>query len=289
MKRLTQLGLLGVVSSWLIFTIYYFAESIAAGVIVPITDIPGAIGLGFRTAAALMAFTAVLFYISKRDLNHHEASITLRWIILLEAVYWLTILPSGFWGLSFKGLTGKPKVGAILFWGTGIPCLFEALAIPAVLFMLFIKLSPRFNGDEQKKWGLAAGAVYILAFWLNFTMQWITEIIRSSFDFVIVHPANTIGFILTAAGLLILSLYGFILARKRWKSAFEDLDLKRLGAIITAFGLYFDINLLFWFIFGSPTGWNLWHIFFIEHNADLWMASLPLVGLPLWLTRGAEN
>lgn len=270
------MGLFTVASSWFIFTLYYFWKAIGGGITVAITDIPGSIGLGFRTSAALLAFTAMLFYISGKPLSIPEAVTTLRWILLLEAAYWLTLLPSGFWGLTFTGTKYKD----IIFWGTGIPCLFEALVIPIALLTLFLKLGSSRN-EEHKNWGMIAGAIYILAFWLNLTMQWISEILRSGLSFVTIHPANLVGFLSTAAGLLALAAYSFTLAGRSFKGMFENIKVKNVGLIITAFGLYFDLNLLLWLVFGSPGGWNIWHIFFIHHNADLWMASLPLIGIPL--------
>ncbi|MBC7131314.1 hypothetical protein H5T51_08940, partial [Candidatus Bathyarchaeota archaeon] len=279
MKNSIILGLFAIATSWFVFTTYYFGKATVGGIEVPITDIPGFIGLGFRTAAALIAFIAMLFYLFRRNLSSQEALMTFRWILLLEAVYWLTLLPSAYWGLVFEGFGYWRE---LIIVSTGIPCLVEALVIPAALFLLFIKLNPKASVHKHLGWGLTSGALYMLVFWFNYSMQWAAEIMRSGLGFVTIHPANTVSFILTVFGLFALSLYAFSSAWSFWRDEAKELNLKVLGLIILAFGVYFDINYLMWLLFGSPGGWNMWHIFFIHHNADLWMLALPLAGLPLY-------
>ena len=58
----------------------------------------------------------------------------------------------------------------------------------------------------------------------------------------------------------------------------EELKLKTIGAILIVFGLFFLWNYLTWIFFG---GWSSWYAWFLGHNLDLWMLSLPLLGLPL--------
>jgi hypothetical protein len=36
-----------------------------------------------------------------------------------------------------------------------------------------------------------------------------------------------------------------------------------------------------WVFFGSVGGWGAWYQWFLGHNLDLWVLSLPLVGVPL--------
>ncbi|MEM2911475.1 MAG: hypothetical protein QW146_03105 [Candidatus Bathyarchaeia archaeon] len=273
-----KFGMFIVVLSWFIFTLYQFGKGIM-GQMVYFTDVPGSVGLGFRTAAGLIALVLVLFNLFKRNLSPMELLISVRWVILLEAFYWLMLFPSAIWGFQFEGL-GYSK--ALLIVSTGLPCLVEATLTPTILFLLFIRLNPKNSTKVKIKWGLVAGTTYIFVFWFNYTMQWFAEIIRSGVSFITYYPVNAFAFALTTGGLFTLMLYSLIHAKKSLdREPFEYFDFKRIGIIITAFGLYFDVIFLLWLLFGSPSGWTLWHTFFIYHNMDLWALTLPLVGIPL--------
>ena len=60
-----------------------------------------------------------------------------------------------------------------------------------------------------------------------------------------------------------------------------NLNLKKIGYIITIFGLYFLINHILWTFFDTPGGWSLWYAWFFNHNIDLWLLTAPLIGLAL--------
>lgn len=273
-----SLGMFAVLLSWFSFTLYQFVTGIM-GQIVYFTDVPGSVGLGFRTAAGLISTIMTLFHLFKKDLSYTELLISVRWVILLEAFYWLTLFPSAMWGFQFEGL-GFPK--ELIIVSTGLPCLVSSTLTPAFLFVLFFKLKPDSSSKAKIKWGSIAGTFYVFVFWFNYTMQWFAEILRSGIPVITLHPVNAFAFSLTVGGLFALTLYSLKHARESSKRmAPQHFRLKPIGLIITAFGLYFDINFLLWLLFGSPSGWTMWHTFFIYHNADLWMLSLPLIGLPL--------
>ena len=61
----------------------------------------------------------------------------------------------------------------------------------------------------------------------------------------------------------------------------QDLDLKPVGVIILGLGLFYLWNYLTWIFFGGDHVWSSWYAWLLGHNMDLWMLSLPLVGLPL--------
>lgn len=282
-NRFFVMGLFLLTLSWFSFTLYNFAVGIMMQVVY-FTDVPGSIGLGFRTAASLIALAAVLAHLFKRGFSTLENLMSLRWVIFFEAVYWLTLFPSALWGFQFEAeVFGFPKLPVVI--STGITCLAASTVTPAALYALFFKLSPNNSANVKAKWALIVGTIYILVFWFNYSMQWFAEIIRSGFGFVTSHPANTLGFALTFGGLLFLAAYSMNYALKYWKSGgSEHLNLRRVGFIVTFFGLYFDVIFALWLSFGSPTGWSMWHTFFIYHNMDLWLISLPLAGLPLLMS-----
>jgi hypothetical protein len=67
-----------------------------------------------------------------------------------------------------------------------------------------------------------------------------------------------------------------------------EVDLRKVGVVITGFGLYYDLTYLLWLLFGMVGGSNIWHNFFIFHNVDQWMLGLPLAGLPLLFHKKAQ-
>jgi hypothetical protein len=44
-----------------------------------------------------------------------------------------------------------------------------------------------------------------------------------------------------------------------------------------------------WIFFGSVGGWGACYQWFLGHNLDLWVLCLPLVGVPLLLTKKKET
>ena len=137
--------------------------------------------------------------------------------------------------------------------------------------------------------GLIAGAVAIFTFWFNYSMQWWSDVILSGVGLITSNSINVFAFALTAGGLFILALYAGAYAKRfSGTETLAALDLKKAGIITTAFGLYFDITFLLWLLFDAPIGVGVWKTFFIEHNVDLWLMVLPLVGLPLIFSKNSE-
>jgi hypothetical protein len=271
-------GLFFVVLSWFSYTLYRFSTGITT-LAIPFTDVPGTVGMGFRTAAGITAVISILFYLAKRDLSKPEALMSLRWIVLFEAISFLSFIPSAIWGFETES-SRYPR--EIIIASTGLPCLVEAIAIPVVLAKVFLELNPK-SSRGWIKWALISGVTYLFVFWFNYTMQWTATLMMKGIDYVILYPINAISFALTAVGLLLLTLFAaFSFRRMFGKESLMGADLKRVGIIVTVFGLYFDLLYLLWLLFGNVGGYSLWHTFFIHHNVDLWCLTLPLVGLPLF-------
>jgi hypothetical protein len=82
--------------------------------------------------------------------------------------------------------------------------------------------------------------------------------------------------------LLVLTLYAAYFTVKSSKvDSADKLNLRAVGAIILSLGLYFLWNYLTWIYFGGDAVWSFWYAWFLGHNLDLWLLSLPLVGVPL--------
>lgn len=275
-----KIGLFLVVLCWFSFTMYWFGKSAFPDLdFVPFTDVPGSIGFGFRVAASFIALITIIFYLVRRDFSKTEAITSFRWIILLEAAYWILFFPSGVWGIQ-KSNPLIPREFFVI--EAGIPCIAEAIIMPTILVVLFFKLGQNKPAQGAIKWGLIAAAANIFVFWFNYTTQWWSEIFLQGTGFLSQHPFYTFEFAITVGGLLLLAVYAAVYAKNSsGTETLAGLNLRKAGVIITAFGLYFDIILFLWLLFPNAGTLTVWPTFIVLHNVNLWMASLPLVGLPL--------
>jgi hypothetical protein len=251
-----------------------------------VEDISATIGLIFRFAASIIALAAIIFYFAKKNLSKPTAYKILRWILVFEAVYWLGLLTTGVMGvqgLFFSGFGNRTILAVLNSLVTSvIPSLMESLAIPIALFILAYKLNPNKPVKGAIKWGLITGTIYIIVFWLINTSMWIATVRQKGTEYLTAYPENLLSLILTTIGLLALAIYTAYFTKKSLKAEnLQELKLKNIGAIIIALGMYFLWNYLTWIYFGGDYLWSYWYAWFIGHNMDLWMLSLPLVGLPL--------
>lgn len=250
-----------------------------------ITDVSAYFGLIFRFIASLIALVAILFYYVKKRLPESTAFKVLKWILVLEALYWVPLFLSGLMGFLPSDLGGSSTIGfsLSLLITTGIPCLVSSIAIPLALFKLAFKLSPEKPPKHAIRWGLIAGTAYVFVFWLNNMGMWIATLMQKGTEYLFIYPENLLSFTLTTIGLLVLTLFiAYFTKQSSRIESWEKLKLRTIGAIIMVIGLYFLWNYLTWIFFG---GWSDWYAWFLGHNLDLWMLSLPLVGLPLLFKR----
>ena len=292
-----KVGLLLVSLSWFLYMLYEFANGIINRgplevFFILVTDVPGCIGLGFRTAAGFIAVVTILFYIVKKDLSKSEALMALRLIVLFEAGYWfLSFFMSGVWGLI--GLANPSVTFGDAFLMTiesTLPCFVQSIGLVAVLVKLFLELSPNKPEKNAVKWGLIAGAFYVFVFWLNNTGMWIAAVVDKGTDYIMLYPSNLFSFLFTTVGLLLLALYAAYFSKKSiGTESFAKLNLHTVGVIVTLVGLYFGVHYVMWIFLGSVGGWGTWYAWIMGHNLDLWAMSLPFVGLPLLFWRNAKE
>jgi hypothetical protein len=276
-----RIGLFLLAFAWFSFNFYELTMGIFSFVKpsrstwpIVVENVPGVWGLGLRTAAGLIAVIAILFYLGKQDLSKPEAMMALRMIIILEAASFLCLSPGWIWRLALRG-TVSQILEAIL------PTFIESIAIPAVLIKVFLELSPKKPAQGAIKWSLIAGTVYVFVYWFTNATNWIGAVYAKGVDYVILHPINMLSFLVTVVGLFALTLYvAYFSKRSVGKESLTKFDLKRVGLIITAVGLYFNLIYVLWLFFGSVGGWGSWYAWFLGHG-NLWSLALPLVGLPL--------
>jgi hypothetical protein len=281
------------------FTLSWIGEWNRAGVFsfyVYITDLSAFAGLPFRLAASLIAVGAVTFYFNKGFPATSRAYKILRWILVLEGIYWLSLLTTGIMNV-YDLITTFNHLSTIVYQTrtayitalngaltslalNTIPSVVESVLMPAVLFVFALKLNPNTPANKTIKWALITGTSYIFVLWLTNTSMWlITIIYQTGTAYITSHPENLLSFIITTCGLLALAIYSaYFTYKSRNLQTWQNLKLKTAGAILTAFGLFFLWNYLTWIFFG---GWSDWFAWFLGHNLDLWMLSLAMLGLPL--------
>jgi uncharacterized SAM-binding protein YcdF (DUF218 family) len=94
------------------------------------------------------------------------------------------------------------------------------------------------------------------------------------------YPQHLFSFAVTAIGLLALTIYaGFVAWKNSGASKLQDLNIRAVAAIVSLLGMYFLWNYLSWVFFNG--GWSSWYAWFLGHNLDLWILSLPLMGVAL--------
>ena len=283
-----RVGLLLTAISLFLYMLYEFVNGIINRgpltiYFVYMTDVPQGVGMGSRTFAGLIAVVALLFFALKRDLSKPEAFMAARFAVLFEAGYWLTFLPSGILGL--QGFTNGGSSFLNVFSGlveNTLPCLLQSIVLVAVLVKLFLELSPNKSHRGAIKWALIAGTVYIFAFWLNNTGNWISAVITKGTNYLLLYPANLFSFLLTTVGLLALAIYAAYFTKKTiGADSIAKVNLHKVGVIVTLLGMYFLGLYVMWLFLGSVGGWGTWYAWLLGHNLDLWAMSLPLVGIPL--------
>jgi hypothetical protein len=281
-----RIGLLLLALTWFLFTLYEFTKSTLynippnmAGFWLLFHETASIVGLGFRTVAGFIAVITILFYLFRRNLSKPEAMMSLRWILLGEVIYAFSLLPAGL--MTIPPFTTNLYLPFII--ETGIPTMLQSILIPIALVKLVIELNPKKPAKGLIKWGLISGTAYIfILLWLNNTTNWIYTIMDKGIGYIIDYPLNLLSFLVTAVGLLVLGLYTAYLSKKSFGiEAISELKVRRIGIIITTSGLYFAGIYLLWIFFGSVGGWSAWYAWFLGHNMDLWLLSLPLVGVPL--------
>ena len=172
-----KIGLLAVAFSWFLFTLYQFIKGSLYGApsSAPfwplLTDQTAVIGSGFSSTAAFMALVIVLFYFFNKGFSATEAIMTVRWIFLAQAVYWLSLFPSGLWGIVAL-LSPSPSFNEFNFFIGNLPCLVESILMSGLLVKLFFELSPNKSLKRAIKWGFISGIGLLFVFWYDNASIW---------------------------------------------------------------------------------------------------------------------
>jgi hypothetical protein len=250
-----------------------------------VEDITGFVGMVFRLAAGLVAFSAVVYYLAKKGMPKPTALKLARLVVVLEGIYWLGLLSSTYFtvqNLITQGSSFRTIESTLISLTSTTTLIIESIIIPIALFILAYTLSQSKPQKKMIKWALITGTIYILLFWISNTSNWQIAIRQKGMEYLYAHPENILNFALTTVGLLVLTLCSAYFTIKSFKvDSLDKLNLRAAGTIILALGLYFLWNYLTWIYFGGDMVWSTWYAWFLGHNLDLWFLSLPLLGLPL--------
>ena len=266
-----------------------------------VEDISATIGLVFRFAGSIIALVAMAVYLAKKGLAKSTAYKAVRAVLVFEGIYWLGLIATTgysvlmFGRFLFSGASLSIILDSLLF--SAIATTIEGIVLPIVLFVLAFKLAPNKPLRGSIKWATIGGLILIVVFWLVYTGIWVSVIQSKGIEYLWVtvengiaesHPEHLVSFATTAVGLLALAIYaGYFIKKSAKTEILSDLKLGMAGAIVLTLGIYFLWNYVSWIVFAGDT-WNDWYAWFLGHNMDLWLLSLPLVGLPLLLKKGTS-
>jgi len=243
-----------------------------------IEDINATIGNSFRMAGSTIAIVALVIYFIRKNFSKTKSYLITRVVLVFEAIYWFGLLASGVSGL-YRIFTSSYSLN--YSFGYVLPAILESTIVPICIIILAYKLSPNKPINNSIKWGLISGTVLVFVYWLLNTGIWVLVLPVKGLEYLS-YEYMIIAFLSTALGLLALTVYSIYATKSLSRTeSLMNLNLKPIGIIILGLGLFYLWNYLTWIFFGGDHIWSSWYAWLLGHNMDLWMLSLPLVGLPL--------
>jgi hypothetical protein len=249
-----------------------------------IEDIFAGVGIAFRFIASIIAFGAIVYYFRRALPSTAKLYRILKFILFFEAIYWFGLSSTaGVEVYSFALGNHSSVVAALTSLMIGaIPAVMEAIVLPIMILLLAFKLNPSKPVNIPIKWGLITGTIMIFVFWLTNSSIWFSILSSSGWGGITNYLINTVSFVLTVFGLLVLAIYSAIFTVTYCRAKTQILSVRTAGIIILAVGLFFLWEYLSWIIFDVNNNlWSFWYAWFLGHNLDLWMLALPLIGLPM--------
>jgi hypothetical protein len=273
-------------NSWWWMVLFYGSEGLS-----------GSISIISRAIAGVFAFHAALLFWRKKDTAMPTIRKSARAALLLETVFFLALIPSIIAATAYN-LTGENLFyfghtpGILVVYGTLIPILAIVLVVPPLLIKLRAVIKQEASQQEIVKWICLTGVAYLfVVFWFNYSMLWLGETVPYSNVYVewgssfVLQPANLLSFSLTIFGLLALAIVTLITTLPAIKKKAIQLNLSRIGAIMVAFGGYFIVSLVYYYLTGGysahPSVW--YEVISPLHNPHLWTISLAFLGVPVLL------
>lgn len=256
------------------------------------------IGLCIRAAGSFFALFATVLFFTKKQSALPQVKRYVGVALLLEAVYFLSLIPSSYTPFSYFFAGGNlyyfgHTPGLIMLYVAAIPSLEIITVIPAALLKLRSKIIHNTSSQDIIKWScIAAFAYLVIVFWFSYSMAWLGNMVpfgraqgQYGWAFLLV-PVNFASFIVTVVGLFLICLLTlkFIFPALRGKP--EGISPSGIGAVMIAFGGYFVFSLLYYYLTGGyPPHPNVWYEMIGPlHNVNLWCLSLLFPGIAILLS-----
>jgi hypothetical protein len=278
---------------WWWMILYYCSEGLS------ISSVAGVL----RAVAGLFAFYSAVVFWWKKDSALSLIRGKVSTALLLEGCYFLSFIPAVI--AAFMYFSSNENLyyfdhtpGLILLYVTGVPCLMMVIIIPPLLFKLRSKIIQCSSSQDIIRLSCLTGISYlVVVFWFNYSMSWLGNMIpytRSQGQYglsYILEPTNLPSFILTVFGLFMTAIFGLVVTLPAVKKPPVRLSLRRIGAIMTAFGGYFIYILLYYYLTGNYAAHpNVWYeVIGPLHNPNLWCITFFLLGLALLTSRKSRD
>jgi hypothetical protein len=256
----------------------------------------GSVAIIVRAIAGVFAVYGAYLFWRKKDTLMPRIKRCLSIFLLLEAVFYLTLIPSII-AAAVYNIAADPTLfyfghtpEALLLYVTFIPCTAIVLVVPPLLLKLRAAINHGASKAEISKWASLSGVGYLfVVFWFNFSMMWsgvavpYTRVYEQyGLDFVL-QPANLFSFLLTVFGLLAVALTALFATLPLIKQLPKKPSLAGVGAALAGLGGYFIITAIYYYATGGysahPSVW--YEVIGPLHNPNLWVISLVLLGIPL--------
>jgi len=253
------------------------------------------VGIVLRWIAGVFALYSAVAFLRRGEDALPKIKGKVAAALLFEGAYFLTYFPSVVLGYLYyiaytQGLWYfEPRPPWLIpFLVCGIACLPMVFVLAPLLFKLRSKVLHA-SKLEIARWSCITGAAYLfLAFWLNYSLAWVATLVywperaQPGIE-ILMDSINLASFLLTVVGLLAIAASYLKVTLPLIRGKVEELNLKHLGYVMLAFGLYFILMFVFYFVKGGyhaePTVWM--ELSGPLHNPDFWCASFIFPGLYL--------
>jgi hypothetical protein len=253
------------------------------------SELGGTVGGILRWVASFLALYCAAIYWRKGMSAWNQIKPKLGAALLLEAVYFLFLIPSVSLGFLFPFTAGKvwyfdvtpvPEV----FFVAGIACLMMVLAIPPVLLKLRSQIVHNASKPDVVKWACVAVVAYLfVVFWFNFAMQW-TGMIATWGAPLLMDPWNLAGFASSVFAVFLVAWFALLTLLPAIKKQPIQLSRSRIGIVTAAFGSYFVFAIVLYFASGGYAAHrSAWFELIVPHNPYAWCVIFLFAGLPMLL------
>lgn len=265
------------------------------------SELGGVVCTSLRFIAGIFALYSIILFLRDGKTFTPRVKKNVCRALAFEAGYYLALTPSVILGFVHPLFAEKlwyfnstPGIPVLLV--SGVACLFMVIVIPQALLRLRRRIVNDFPREEIVKWICITGVSYLfVVFWFNYSLSWIattvpwTERAQPGIS-ILFEPMSLVSFAATIIGLLLIALWAFFFTLLAIKKLNAGISLKRIGAVVTAFGSYFILVSALYLVAGGFAGRpTVWHEMVVPHNPDLWCVTFLLLGFRLMLIRSERE